>query len=108
MEDSITWPVRKIIPIVPGDYRSIISSSCNQRKSVYIGDITSHGGIFASYSYLELRQVGILEVKLIEAKDLTNKDIIGKSDPFVELFIRPLRDRLKTSKTIVRILTFIY
>ncbi|XP_047951551.1 synaptotagmin-5-like [Salvia hispanica] len=71
VEDSITWPVRKIIPIVPGDY-----------------------------SYLELRQVGILEVKLIEAKDLTNKDIIGKSDPFVELFIRPLRDRLKTSKTI--------
>lgn len=63
---------------------------------------------FATYSYLELKQVGMLEVKLIEAKQLTNKDIIGKSDPFVELFIRPLRDRIQTSKTIVRILTFIY
>ncbi|KAK4401288.1 Synaptotagmin-4 [Sesamum angolense] len=71
IEDSITWPVRKIIPILPGDY-----------------------------SYLELKPVGTLEVKLIEAKELSNKDIIGKSDPFAELFVRPLRDRIKTSKTI--------
>nr|XP_009795500.1 PREDICTED: synaptotagmin-5-like [Nicotiana sylvestris] len=71
IEDSITWPVRKIVPILPGDY-----------------------------SDLELKPVGILQVKLIEAKELTNKDIIGKSDPFVELFIRPLRDRTKTSKVI--------
>ncbi|KAL2525719.1 Synaptotagmin-4 [Abeliophyllum distichum] len=71
IEDSIAWPVRKIIPILPGDY-----------------------------SYLELKPVGILEVKLIQAKELTNKDIIGKSDPFAVLFVRPLRDRMKTSKTI--------
>ncbi|KAK6118365.1 hypothetical protein DH2020_047936 [Rehmannia glutinosa] len=71
IEDSITWPVRNIIPILPGDY-----------------------------SYLELKPVGTLEVKLIEAKELSNKDIIGKSDPFAELFVRPLRDRIKTSKTI--------
>ncbi|KAL7112330.1 hypothetical protein ACP275_05G145400 [Erythranthe tilingii] len=69
--DDFTWPVRQIIPILPGDY-----------------------------SYLELKPVGTLEVKLIEAKELTNKDIVGKSDPFVELFIRPLRDRIQTSKTI--------
>ncbi|XXG52103.1 hypothetical protein AAC387_Pa03g0504 [Persea americana] len=71
VEDSITWPVRKVIPILPGDY-----------------------------SDLELKPVGILEVKLVQAKDLTNKDIIGKSDPFAVLYIRPLRDRMKTSKTI--------
>ncbi|KAK4491055.1 hypothetical protein RD792_001777, partial [Penstemon davidsonii] len=71
VEDSITWPVRKIIPILPGDY-----------------------------SYLELKPVGTLEVKLIEAKELRNKDIVGKSDPFAKLFIRPLRDKTKTSKTI--------
>ncbi|KAL3497334.1 hypothetical protein ACH5RR_040066 [Cinchona calisaya] len=71
IEDSITWPVRKIIPILPGDY-----------------------------SDLELKPVGTLEVKLIEAKELTNKDFIGKSDPYAELYIRPLRDRTKTSKTI--------
>ncbi|GFP83317.1 synaptotagmin-5 [Phtheirospermum japonicum] len=71
IEDSITWPVRKIIPILPGDY-----------------------------SYLELKPVGTLDVKLIEAKGLTNKDIVGKSDPFAELFVRPLRDSIKTSKTI--------
>ncbi|KAL6534113.1 Synaptotagmin-5 [Orobanche hederae] len=71
VEDSITWPIRKIVPIIPGDY-----------------------------SYLEVKTVGILEVKLIEAKELTNKDIIGKSDPFAKICIRPLRDRTKTSKTI--------
>ncbi|KAK6945161.1 C2 domain [Dillenia turbinata] len=71
VEDSITWPVRKIIPILPGDYRD-----------------------------LELKPVGRLEVKLVQAKELTNKDIIGKSDPFAVLYIRPLRDRMKTSRTI--------
>ncbi|XP_021275622.1 synaptotagmin-4 [Herrania umbratica] len=71
IEDSITWPVRKIVPILPGDY-----------------------------SFLELKPVGTLDVKLVQAKDLTNKDIVGKSDPFAVLFIRPLRDKMKTSKTI--------
>ncbi|XP_042426641.1 synaptotagmin-5-like isoform X2 [Zingiber officinale] len=71
VEDSITWPVRNIIPILPGDY-----------------------------SDLELKPTGILEVKLVQAKGLTNKDLIGKSDPYAVLYIRPLRDRTKTSKVI--------
>ncbi|KAI3908436.1 hypothetical protein MKW92_040890 [Papaver armeniacum] len=71
IEDSITWPVRKIIPIIPGDY-----------------------------SDLELKPVGTLEVKLVQAKELTNKDIIGKSDPYAVVYIRPLADRMKKSKTI--------
>ncbi|WJZ85290.1 hypothetical protein VitviT2T_004835 [Vitis vinifera] len=71
IEDSITWPVRKIVPIIPGDY-----------------------------SDLELKPVGTLEVKLVQARDLTNKDLIGKSDPYAVLFVRPIRDRMKTSKTI--------
>lgn len=58
--------------------------------------------ILLFHSDLELKPVGTLEVKLVEAKELTNKDIIGKSDPFAEIFIRPLRDRMKTSKVIVR------
>ncbi|KAI3982183.1 hypothetical protein MKX01_019089 [Papaver californicum] len=71
IEDSITWPVRKIIPIIPGDY-----------------------------SDLELKPVGTLEVKLVQAKELTNKDIIRKSDPYAVVYIRPLADRMKKSKTI--------
>ncbi|KAL9275665.1 Synaptotagmin-5-like protein [Drosera capensis] len=71
IEDSITWPVRKIIPILLGDY-----------------------------SDLELKPVGTLEVKLVQAKELTNKDLIGKSDPYAKLYVRPLRDRMKTSKVI--------
>ncbi|XP_047338397.1 synaptotagmin-4-like isoform X2 [Impatiens glandulifera] len=71
VEDSITWPVRNIISILPGDY-----------------------------SDLELKPVGTLEVKLIQAKELTNKDLVGKSDPYAVLFIRPLRAKMQTSKTI--------
>ncbi|KAL8128821.1 hypothetical protein V2J09_017976 [Rumex salicifolius] len=71
IEDSIMWPLLKIIPIIPGDY-----------------------------SDLELKPEGILEVKLVQAKDLTNKDLIGKSDPYAVLYMRPLRDRIKTSKVI--------
>jgi len=44
--------------------------------------------------------VGILEVKLVQAKELTNKDIIGKSYPYAVVYIRPLFDRMKKSKTI--------
>ena len=51
-----------------------------------------------SRSNLELKPVGILEVKVVQAKNLTNKDILGKSDPYAVIFVRPLRDRTKTSK----------
>ncbi|KAJ4878870.1 Synaptotagmin-5 [Raphanus sativus] len=50
VEDSITWPVRKVIPILPGDY-----------------------------SDLDLKPVGMLEVKLVQAKNLTNKDLTQRS-----------------------------
>jgi Ca2+-dependent lipid-binding protein len=56
---------------------------------------------FLLFSDLELKPVGILEVKLVQAKGLTNKDIIGKSDPFAVVYVRPLPDKMKTSKTIV-------
>ena len=54
-----------------------------------------------SYSDLELKPEGVLEVKLVQARGLTNKDLIGKSDPFAVVYIRPLPDRMKRSKTIV-------
>lgn len=60
------------------------------------------------FSDLELKPVGILEVKLVQAKELTNKDMIGKSDPYAVLYIRPLRDRMKTSKIIVSYFTPLY
>lgn len=71
VEDSLLWPVRKVIPIVPGDYKD-----------------------------LELRTMGKLDVKLVQAKELLNKDFIGKSDPYAVLYIRPIKDRRKKSKTI--------
>ncbi|XP_078439664.1 synaptotagmin-5-like [Wolffia australiana] len=71
IEDLLTWPARKVIPIIPGDY-----------------------------GYLELKPVGTLEVKLVQARGLTNKDIVGKSDPYAVAYIRPLCDRMKKSRII--------
>lgn len=63
----------------------------------HIGEIiTDH-----IYSDLELKPVGTLEVKLVQARGLTNKDLIGKSDPFAIVYVRPLPDKMKRSKTIV-------
>jgi Ca2+-dependent lipid-binding protein len=61
------------------------------------------GKIITDYMYsdLELKPVGTLEVKLVQARDLTNKDLIGKSDPFAIVYVRPLPDKMKRSKTIV-------
>lgn len=61
------------------------------------------GKIITDYihSDLELKPVGTLEVKLVQARDLTNKDLIGKSDPFAIVYVRPLPDKMKRSKTIV-------
>ena len=53
------------------------------------------------FSDLELKPVGLLEVKLVEARDLKNKDLVGKSDPFAVMYIRPLSAKTKKSKTIV-------
>ena len=48
-----------------------------------------------------MHPIGVLHVKLIEARNLLNKDIIGKSDPFALLYIRPIRQRIQRSKTVV-------
>ncbi|KAJ4791973.1 Calcium-dependent lipid-binding (CaLB domain) family protein [Rhynchospora pubera] len=71
LEDTLTWPNRKVIPILPGDY-----------------------------SDLEMKPVGVLDVKLVQARDLKNKDLVGKSDPFALVYIRPLHNTTRKSKTI--------
>eukprot|EP00850_Spirogloea_muscicola_P001715 SM000006S19480 [mRNA] locus=s6:1060114:1063979:+ [translate_table: standard] len=63
--DSLLYPARIVIPLIPGDYKD-----------------------------LELRAVGQLEVKIVAAKSLLNKDLIGKSDPFVILYVRPIPSRM--------------
>jgi len=46
---------------------------------------------------LELHAVGELHVKLIEAKNIKNTDLIGKADPFVVLYVRQTKDKTKRS-----------
>ena len=62
----------------------------------------------AIFSDLELKPVGLLEVKLVEARDLKNKDLVGKSDPFAVLYIRRLRPILASVDviTVVRLRGF--
>jgi Ca2+-dependent lipid-binding protein len=48
-----------------------------------------------------MKPVGVLDLKLVQARDLKNKDLVGKSDPFALVYIRPLRNTTRKSKTIV-------
>ncbi|KAL6498787.1 hypothetical protein OROGR_028334 [Orobanche gracilis] len=61
--DMLQWPHRIVVPI---------------------------GGIPVDTSELELKPVGKLTVTVIKANDLKNKELIGKSDPYVVAHIRPL------------------
>ncbi|GJP51801.1 hypothetical protein CLOM_g10938 [Closterium sp. NIES-68] len=69
--DSLVWPVRHVIPIVPGNY-----------------------------DYLQMRTVGVLEVKLVEGRDLRNLALLGTIDPYATLFVRPIPSRTRRSRTI--------
>ncbi|KAL9263271.1 Calcium-dependent lipid-binding protein-like protein [Drosera capensis] len=61
--DTLQWPHRIVVPI---------------------------GGTPVDISDLELKPQGKLTVTVIKANDLKNKEMIGKSDPYVILGIRPL------------------
>ncbi|KAK6162417.1 hypothetical protein DH2020_002258 [Rehmannia glutinosa] len=61
--DMLQWPHRIVVPI---------------------------GGIPVDTSELELKPVGKLTLTVVRANDLKNMELIGKSDPYVVLHIRPL------------------
>ncbi|CAL0324541.1 unnamed protein product [Lupinus luteus] len=61
--DMLQWPHRIVVPL---------------------------GGIPVDTSELELKPQGRLTVTIVKANDLKNKEMIGKSDPYVVVHIRPL------------------
>ncbi|CAN6485186.1 unnamed protein product [Victoria cruziana] len=63
VEDMLQWPHRIVVPL---------------------------GGVDVDTSELELRPQGKLQITVAKANDLKNMEMIGKSDPYVVLHIRPL------------------
>ncbi|KAJ4727079.1 synaptotagmin-5-like [Melia azedarach] len=61
--DMLQWPHRIVVPI---------------------------GGIPVDTSELELKPQGKLEVTIVKANNLKNMEMIGKSDPYVVVYVRPL------------------
>ncbi|GJN30903.1 hypothetical protein PR202_gb19248 [Eleusine coracana subsp. coracana] len=61
--DMLQWPHRIVVPL---------------------------GGVDVDVSDLELKPHGKLTVTVVRADSLKNKELIGKSDPYVVLFIRPI------------------
>lgn len=61
--DMLQWPHRIVVPL---------------------------GGIPVDTSELELKPQGQLTVTVVKAKDLKNMEMIGKSDPYAVVYIRPL------------------
>ncbi|GAA0187111.1 membrane trafficking regulatory protein [Lithospermum erythrorhizon] len=63
VNDTLQWPHRIVVPI---------------------------GGIPVDTSELELKPQGKLMVTVLKANDLKNKELIGKSDPYAVVYVRPL------------------
>ncbi|XP_043716576.1 calcium-dependent lipid-binding protein-like isoform X1 [Telopea speciosissima] len=61
--DMLQWPHRIVVPI---------------------------GGVPVDISDLELKPQGRLDVTVVKANDLKNMEMIGKSDPYVVVYVRPL------------------
>ncbi|XP_024450430.1 calcium-dependent lipid-binding protein isoform X2 [Populus trichocarpa] len=61
--DMLQWPHRIVVPI---------------------------GGIPVDISELELRPQGKLTVTVVKANDLKNMEMIGKSDPYAVVYVRPM------------------
>ncbi|XP_078152236.1 calcium-dependent lipid-binding protein-like [Carex rostrata] len=63
ISDMLLWPHRIVVPL---------------------------GGVNVDISDLELKPEGKLMVTVVRAKALKNKEVIGKSDPYVIVYIRPI------------------
>eukprot|EP00249_Psilotum_nudum_P013757 c24492_g2_i3 orf=738-1904(+) len=66
--DMLVWPSRLVLPVAAGDY-----------------------------SFLEAKTIGYLIVELLEAKELANKEVVGKCDPYIVLYIQRRPDCIKES-----------
>ncbi|CAM6044581.1 unnamed protein product [Sphagnum compactum] len=66
--DSMVWPSRIVVPMMAGDF-----------------------------SFLQMHAVGELDIKLIEGKNLKKTDLVGKTDPFVVMYVRQTKDKMKRS-----------
>ncbi|CAL9175378.1 calcium-dependent lipid-binding protein-like [Musa acuminata AAA Group] len=61
--DMLEWPHRIVVPL---------------------------GGVDVDTSELELKPQGKLTVTIVKANNLKNQEFVGKSDPYVVLFVRPV------------------
>ncbi|MFS8027209.1 putative C2 domain, calcium-dependent lipid-binding transcriptional regulator, plant [Helianthus anomalus] len=66
--DMLQWPHRIVVPI---------------------------GGLNVDTSELELKPQGLVSLTIVKANNLKNMEMIGKSDPYVTAYIRPL-EKFKT------------
>ncbi|KAK1282237.1 Synaptotagmin-4 [Acorus calamus] len=91
--DMLQWPHRIVVPIggVPVDTRhALVSDEVLNFYSSYFSHIRPDHMVD-----LELKPQGRLLVTVVKATELKNMEMIGKSDPYVVLYIRPLF-RVKT------------
>ncbi|URD89452.1 C2 domain [Musa troglodytarum] len=63
VSDMLEWPHRIVVPL---------------------------GGVDVNTSELELKPQGKLTVTVVKANNLKNQELVGKSDPYVVLYVRPM------------------
>ena len=83
MTDTLVWPKRIVTPLVAG-----YDTRYREGRATWQPLPLTRVPFFCSH--LELRIEGRLMVTIVRAKGLKNVDLVGKSDPYVTLYTRPL------------------
>ncbi|RWW83105.1 hypothetical protein BHE74_00008401 [Ensete ventricosum] len=66
------------------------AGSSGQQDRNSISSLTTYTLFIVLCSELELKPQGKLTVTIVKANDLKNQELVGKSDPYVVLFVRPV------------------
>ncbi|KAG5626809.1 hypothetical protein H5410_012027 [Solanum commersonii] len=97
--DMLEWPHRIVVPIggIPMDtrYLHFYEYSSDQALHLSVPYLLNAcnvlmGKYFPPCSDLELKPQGMLTVTIVKANGLKNHEMIGKSDPYAVVHIRPL------------------
>ncbi|KAJ6334965.1 hypothetical protein OIU76_007699 [Salix suchowensis] len=101
--DMLQWPHRIVVPLggIPVDIRSIMWTNetylPGMRQMKWDSEeakeaVTEFGvwDLLLALSELELRPQGKLTVTVVKANDLKNMEMIGKSDPYAIVYVRPM------------------
>ncbi|CAM6096368.1 unnamed protein product [Calypogeia fissa] len=92
--DTLMWPMRVPVPIIP----SVVDGDSGRLQRHF--NPRRGAVLYAENGALRAQAIGILDVKLVQAKELKLKKTKGNMGAYAFIYIRPIPRLMKRSKTI--------